>query len=237
MQPSLIITTCYTAGDDAFGKRDAYAEAVARAGGLPVQARDDDALAGLLRTGQTDDINAMVGRFDGLILSGGGDISPKHYGQRPHPETGEPNHECDAAEMTLCRAFVRAGKPVLGICRGMQVLNVAMGGDLIQDIPSRYGLEPALHGDRTLRHTVEVAAYSWLERLFGARLVTNSSHHQAVGRVALGFAVAARLGAVIEAMERGNVLGVQFHPERMLDEGMLPLFEDFIGRCSYAAVV
>ena len=237
VRPMILITTRFDHKTSDFAARDAYAEAVSRAGGTPVQAREHSELADALRTGNTDNIDALAAVTDGLILSGGDDIEPRLYGQARHPATSGVDKNCDAAEIALCRAFISRGKPVLGICRGMQALNVAMGGDLIQDIPARFGLERSYHSDRAQRHSIDVEVNSWLGKLFGGSMMVNSTHHQCVDRLADGFAAAAHAGPVIEAMERGDALGVQFHPERMLDEGMLPIFEDFIGRCKHAPVV
>ena len=197
---------------------------------------DDDAeFATILREGGFEGTvmlaELLAERYDGLLLTGGGDVAGHFFSQEHHPAANPPDVRLDAAELALTRAFIRENKPVLGICRGMQVLNIAMGGDLIQNIPALLGLPREVHMGNS--HYVDIMPDSWLYNLLGSRRVsTNSFHHQALGRVAAGFSVVGITGPVIESIERGNALGVQFHPELMLDQGMLPVFEDFIKRSS-----
>jgi putative glutamine amidotransferase len=146
-----------------------------------------------------------------------------------------PDENLDIVELALTRAFVDAGKPVFGVNRGMQVINIAMGGDIIQDIPDLLGLPSNVHSGNN-RHTIQIEPNTWLFDMFGSSLVTYSSHHQALGRVADGFTVVARVGPVIEAIERGNILGVQFNPARLAGDGGLLIYSDFITRCSYGPV-
>jgi len=115
----------------------------------------------------------------------------------------------------------------------MQVMNVATGGGLIQDIPAILDIPRNVHHGESVRHDITIRPGTWLHSLVGPEIETNSLHHQSVDGVSPGFSVVAFTGPVIEAMERGNLLGTQFHPERMLDEGMVPFFEDFIYRCSF----
>jgi len=155
-------------------------------------------------------------RWDALVLCGGGDLEPSLFHQEDrgsHP----PDRERDRAELALATAFLEAGKPVLGICRGLQVLNVALGGDLIQDLGPEGNLFHAHDGADKI-HPVATAPDSLLRRLYGPLLMTNSAHHQAAGRPGRGVSVTAwSEGGVIEALELPGrpVLGVQFHPERM----------------------
>jgi len=232
-KPNIIITARYLSDRRAFADRAAYVESVRRGGGVPVMPNDDAELSRLLREGYTEYADLLAGRYDGLVLTGGGDVAAHFFNQEHHPASNPPDEILDVAELALTRAFIQAGKPVLGICRGMQVLNIAMGGELIQDIPALLDINVRIHNDSRARHTLNVRAGTWLYDMFGSQIETNSTHHQCVDGVAAGFTVVARFGPVIEAMERGNTLGVQFHPERMLGEGMAALFEDFIERCSY----
>ena len=154
--------------------------------------------------------------YDGLLLAGGGDMDPALFGQADRGSR-EIDPDRDRAELALLDAFFGSGKPVLAICRGHQVVNVWLGGDLVQD------LDPALapfHGggkeDRV--HPVRAEAGSLLHRLYGPVLAVNSSHHQALGRPGKGLTVTARSeGGVIEAAEHESLplISVQFHPERM----------------------
>ena len=153
----------------------------------------------------------------GLLLPGGGDIDPARYGQ-PSAGSEAPDLQRDAAELELVSRFLAWGRPILGICRGIQLLNVALGGDLIQDIPTAADHKhDAVRGDRV--HGVEAAPGSFLEGLYETSFPVNSAHHQALGQVAPGLRVAARSQAdgVIEAVEwpEKRIYGVQWHPERM----------------------
>ena len=174
---------------------------------------------------------------DGLLLPGGGDMDPKFYGQEHIPACGEPNLLRDAAEPLLLRAFLAADKPVLGICRGIQVLNAVLGGDLYQDIKP---FEHLPHNDHwTKVHTVTVRRGTLLSRILGQDTVlVNSQHHQAVDRVAPGFTLAALSeDGIVEAIEKPDArfcLGVQWHPEWLsdADPAMQGLFDAFVNACS-----
>jgi putative glutamine amidotransferase len=207
-----------------------YLESVRRAGGDPVEVADTH-----------EEPAAIVARVRGVMLTGGGDVDPALYGEAPHPsyEPAEPGR--DAFEIALARAAIEADVPLLAICRGMQVLNVAMGGTLIQDIPSEVAgalnhaiREPRFH----IAHEVWVSRDSRLwnimaDKLDGESLQVNSRHHQAVKLVAPGFDVSATApDGVIEAMERSVsrfCLAVQWHPENFWRTGEFrPLFEQFL---------
>ena len=174
---------------------------------------------------------------DGLLLPGGGDMDPKFYGQERIPACGEPNLLRDAAEPLLLRAFLAADKPVLGICRGIQVMNAVLGGDLYQDIKP---FEPLPHNGHWAKvHTVTVRRGTLLSRILGQDTVlVNSQHHQAVDRVAPGFTLAALSeDGIVEAIEKpdaGFCLGVQWHPEWLsdADPAMQGLFDAFVNACS-----
>lgn len=174
---------------------------------------------------------------DGLLLPGGGDMDPKFYGQARIPACGEPNLLRDAAEPLLLRAFLAADKPVLGICRGIQVMNAVLGGDLYQDIKP---FEHLPHNDHWAKvHTVTVRRGTLLSCILGQDTVlVNSQHHQAVDRVAPGFTLAALSeDGIVEAIEKPDArfcLGVQWHPEWLsdADPAMQGLFDAFVNACS-----
>lgn len=174
---------------------------------------------------------------DGLLLPGGGDMDPKFYGQERIPACGEPNLLRDAAEPLLLRAFLAADKPMLGICRGIQVMNAVLGGDLYQDIKP---FEHLPHNDHWAKvHTVTVRRGTLLSRILGQDTVlVNSQHHQAVDRVAPGFTLAALSeDGIVEAIEKPDArfcLGVQWHPEWLsdADPAMQGLFDAFVNACS-----
>lgn len=174
---------------------------------------------------------------NGLLLPGGGDMDPKFYGQARIPACGEPNLLRDAAEPLLLRAFLAADKPVLGICRGIQVMNAVLGGDLYQDIKPFEHLPHNGHWAKV--HTVTVRRGTLLSRILGQDTVlVNSQHHQAVDRVAPGFTLAALSeDGIVEAIEKpdaGFCLGVQWHPEWLsdADPAMQSLFDAFVNACS-----
>jgi len=166
--------------------------------------------------------------LDGLILSGGGDIGPALYGQEPHPATDTPVRERDESELVLLRAALERDLPVLAICRGSQMLNVALGGDLVQHLPDQVGDEKHKHTPGVFAdHEVELEPGSRLGGLLGARMPVKSHHHQGYGRVGEGLRVAARADdGTVEALEeptRRFAIGVLWHPEagedaRLFDE-------------------
>jgi putative glutamine amidotransferase len=198
------------------------------------------------------DLGHYADALDGLVLQGGNDVAPTHYGEDPlHPDwAGDPVR--DRYEMELVRAFVAAGKPVFGICRGLQLLNVAFGGSLWQDIPTQ---QPALDGKTAVDHRiagryerhfhdVEFVEGTHLAGLYPGlpRATTNSIHHQGIKQLAPGFVVEARCpdDGMVEAIRRTDegpfVAGVQWHPEfhgpehpDTLDDG--PILRDFLAAC------
>jgi putative glutamine amidotransferase len=205
-----------------------YMRAVERAGGLPV------ALPPL----ESENVDPLLEQLSGLLLTGGPDIDPACYGAEPHAELGPIDHGVDAFEIALCRQAERRGMPILGICRGAQVLNVAREGSLIQHLPDladrtieHRQTEP---GDRTT-HEVRVAPDSGLAQTTGGGPVNvNSFHHQAIDRLGIGLRpVAWARDGVIEAVEGSNdgrfVLGVQWHAETLTQEAeQLALFERLV---------
>lgn len=204
-----------------------YMESLARAG------------AGMRWVELSDPVQAVQDALtcDGLLLPGGGDMDPKFYGQERIPACGEPNLLRDAAEPLLLRAFLAADKPVLGICRGIQVMNAVLGGDLYQDIKPFEHLPHNGHWAKV--HTVTVRRGTLLSRILGQDTVlVNSQHHQAVDRVAPGFTLAALSeDGIVEAIEKSDArfcLGVQWHPEWLsdADPAMQGLFDAFVNACS-----
>lgn len=155
-------------------------------------------------------------RCDGLLLCGGGDLDSALFGQE-NQGSDPPDADRDWAELALFHAFLQAEKPILGICRGMQVINVALGGDLIQNLPPT---SLPFHGraGRDLVHPLRAEEGSLLHRLYGPVFPVNSTHHQAVGRLGRGLqAIAWAESGFPEAIVHPAlpILGVQFHPERM----------------------
>jgi putative glutamine amidotransferase len=171
-----------------------------------------------------EEARETVGRLDGLLLSGGGDIDPGRYGQgaRPTNQLGAPVR--NASDLYLARAAQERGTPTLGVCLGVQIMNVEFGGTLLQHLPEDVpgSLKHEEEKDESPEHPVTVEPGTLLARILGAGSATvNSFHHQSVEKVAPGFRVAAKSpDGVIEAIERPDLpfyVGVQWHPERMLD--------------------
>ena len=186
-----------------------YGEAVSRAGGLPV----------ILTPAGPHAIDAMLDRLDGLCLSGGPDLHPTTYGAEPDPRLGPTEPQADAFEIALARRAAARGIPVLGVCRGMQVMNVAAGGTLHQHVDDHRQQAP---GDHTA-HRVRLARGSRVRTLTGGAgdVDVNSFHHQAPERIGRGLRVAGRSpDGVVEAIEDPRALfhvGVQWHAECLVD--------------------
>lgn len=157
-----------------------------------------------------------AGYYDGLVLPGGGDVDPRLYGRQD--KTCEyVNSQMDALDASCLELFARLGKPVLGICRGQQLINVAYGGNLIQDISSPISHRSSEIG-RDVYHRVEAVKPCFLTELYGQSFTVNSTHHQAVLDLAPGFEILlSGEDGIVEAIEHQDlpIYGVQFHPERM----------------------
>jgi putative glutamine amidotransferase len=180
------------------------------------------------------------------LLAGGGDIAPSHYGDQPHEKLGLIDAARDDSELPIARWAVAEGKPVLGICRGIQVINVALGGTLYQDIPTQISpsLSHTLSYEREdwtyMAHAITIAPDSRFAQLMGVQAMTiNSLHHQSVKDLAPGLrAVAWAPDGIVEAVEgqgEGFVMGVQCHPEALqaqADPRWQALFLAFIESCS-----
>ncbi|MBO4571971.1 MAG: gamma-glutamyl-gamma-aminobutyrate hydrolase family protein [Bacteroidales bacterium] len=215
-----------------------YTNAVRNAGGAPVI---------IPQTADEDVIEAILSNIDGLIMTGGSDYDPLlYYGEEPIRELGDIVPDRDYFDVMLVRAAVKRGIPVLGICRGEQLLAAAFGGSLWQDIPTqipesyvkhRQGGTPGSYGT----HSITIEKGSFLEKALGSReSVVNSFHHQAIKDVPQGFKVVARSAdGIIEGVERvaplknypdgsGMIIGTQFHPEALVagrDKSFRGIFE------------
>lgn len=186
-------------------------------------------------------IDGLLLDIDGLLLTGGGDIHPDNFGAEWHPTLQYVSEARDALEIPLCRKAIAKDLPVFGICRGIQIMSVAMGGSLYQDIPSEFpkvaSSQAKVEGVDS-QHAIEIEPGSRLSQIIGKHTdFVNSAHHQAVKEKGKGFKVTARTKeGIIEAMEHRSkrfVLGVQYHPERMIEtDGFLAhrrkLFNAFI---------
>jgi putative glutamine amidotransferase len=202
-----------------------YARAVERSGGVPVL---------LPPTGSLRGLDALVERLDGIVLAGGGDVDPGLYGAERHAETGPPQPQRDRFELALVRAVVRADLPFLAVCRGMQVLNVARGGTLVQHLPDEVGhTEHAPGPGKVGAHRVRISATSAVGKILGDDLEVPTYHHQAVARLGSGLAAVAWADdQVVEAVElHGHRFGlaVQWHPEEGEDRR---LFEALVAEAA-----
>ncbi len=195
----------------------AYLEAVEAAGGIPLI---------LPVTANPDTIRGFLDGLDGILLSGGVDVGPSYYGQSPHPALGETDADRDAAEIALVHAALERDKPIFAICRGIQILNVALGGTLYQDLPTE-NPSPIHHAQNEQGiprpqtvHSIQIAAGSRLAQIIGAEtMAVNSLHHQALKDMADGLtATAWAADGVIEAAEmpaKRFVIAIQCHPEEL----------------------
>ena len=164
----------------------------------------------------------VIDRLDGLILTGGKDIDPAEYGHEAHPSTEEPARDRDGWELALFGAALRRRLPVLGICRGPQLMNVALGGTLHQHLPDVIGHSGHRVADAVFATgTAQTAEGSRLRRLLGESAQTSCYHHQAIDRLGEGLIASASCDGVIEGIEMTSedfVVGVQWHPEETLDD-------------------
>ena len=205
-----------------------YLNSVSRAGGIGVV---------LPVTCHEEELEEIARRFDGFIFTGGPDVDPALYGQKTEEFCGEISLERDAMEMKLFRLAYELDKPILGICRGIQLINVALGGTLYQDLPSQLTSEVnhRVLGKPLAREIHEILVE---DEPFGdlpLHLMVNSRHHQAIDRLAPGLKVRARAAdGVIEAVyssEKPQIRAVQWHPENFRNDLSKCIFEEFIDFC------
>lgn len=231
MKPIIGITSI-TAFDELYhSQRVTYSQAIWNAGGEAI-----------LLPSNPDKSNCaqIISLLDGLLVPGGPDIDPDLYGEAKIDACGAFCRYEDEYDMELIKEAVKQNKPILAICRGMQVMNVLYGGTLYQDIPSQY--ETNIQHQRIVKgveiyHTATLDKDSKLAQILGAweNIKVNSSHHQSVKDLAEGFKVTGKApDGIVESMENedGSIICVQWHPERMQNEEMYrKLFADFIERC------
>ncbi len=205
-----------------------YIDAVIEAGGIPLIIPFSE---------DKDVIKAQVEKIDALLLTGGEDVSPYHYGQEPHPKLGEVFSKRDTFDYELLKEAKKRRIPILGICRGLQIINTFEGGDLYQDLSLIDGdvlkhWQNAHMSEQTLK--IKIEGDSILSKIYPEEIMTNTFHHQAIKNIAKGYKVIARASdGIIKAIEKEDypfLVGVQWHPE-MLNGGCIEakqLFEFFI---------
>ena len=209
----------------------AYIHAVEKAGGVPII---------LPFTPDPDILPAMAASVRGFLFTGGKDMDPAFFHQAPVPEIGEMDTALDRFQMGVLDLAMAGKLPVLAICRGLQVVNVALGGTLFQDIYTQVSGPVGRHTQDVISfdtdHEIDIVPGSRLHGMFGDRIPVNSRHHQAIDRLGKGLAITARSpDGIIEAAEHQTLPMdlVQWHPELMLqkNDAMLPLFKSFVDRC------
>lgn len=232
MKPIILMTPSISEDERTITLARAYAEALYEAGGLPL-------LTDYCNLGEVD---ALVERADGVFLPGGGDIDPQLFGEAPVQGLGIVSPMRDLFELALVKSAMKRSLPIFGICRGAQILNIALGGTVYQDINTQWAAPIFKHQQSMPRqyasHTINIEKDSLLYGLVGkASIGVNSFHHQAVSRLGNGVQIAATSAdGVIEAIEYPGVqfcLGVQWHPELMTQAAseQRRIFEAFIDSC------
>lgn len=207
--------------------------AITQFGGVPI----------VLPNVKEDVIESIAEMIDGLLLTGGGDIDPTLFGEEPHQRLGSIVPERDVFEVALVQKMLELNKPILGICRGAQIISIAAGGDMYQDIYTQTDVQLIQHDQQAPRshasHFVQVTEGSFLSSIVGVeKFKVNSFHHQAVRKMPSGFEVSGIASdGIIEAFESKNhafVLGLQWHPECLLlenDSVSASIFNAFIEAC------
>ncbi len=229
---SIVAHTDFTkAGHYSLTIPTAYIDAIEKAGGIPHI---------LPYTTRLDLLHRLASGVSGFIFPGGFDIDPSFFNESPIPELGRVDRELDIHQMAVFDLALKMNVPILGVCRGAQVINVALGGDLFQDIKVQADPPVLTHTQEKLHfgtdHGITITQGSRLYDLFGPEIQVNSRHHQSVRTPGKGLAVTARAtDGVVEALEHDTlpIDLIQWHPELMLktDDAMAPLFQSFIRRC------
>jgi putative glutamine amidotransferase len=219
-------------GQLVFGTNEPYSISISNAGGLPV----------LIPLNLSDeDLDAVLTRLDGILFTGGYDIDPRRYGNPPHPRVESIDAERDHLEMHLVNTAVRSHTPFLGICRGCQVINVALGGSLYEHLPEQFS-DKLQHDNHDhprdfLAHRIRITPDSLLAQILAAETArVNSLHHQGIRQLAESLhATAHAPDGLVEAFELSTIpfgLAVQWHPEELQQhESMRDLFRQFVHAC------
>lgn len=236
-KPLIGVTAGFDYGENKLYINNGYYEGVINAGGLPVI---------LPVTKDIDCVNSLIDEFDGFLLSGGPDVDAKYWHERNYVFNGEISPYRDEMEILIAREAVNRNKPIFGICRGAQVINIALGGTIYQDIYAQIKKDSLeKHSQQAPKwyptHNIHIEEGSKIYKSHAKSTIrVNSFHHQAVKDVAPGFKVSSRCeDGIIESIEHETctfAVGVQWHPELMWkkDRTFLKLFEDFVESCRKA---
>lgn len=209
-------------------------EAIKLAGGIPII---------LPYTESENNLLQLVNKIDGLYIAGGNDVDSKYFHEEPHEKLGEVNPTRDAFELKLLMRILNVDKPILGVCKGMQMINIVLGGDLYQDITAQINENLVQHNQKARMvhpsHTIHIIEGTTLHRITNqTKILANSHHHQAVRKLGKDIMVSGQtIDGVIEAIESTShrfVLGVQWHPECLIQAGdtsSKKIYESFIHSC------
>jgi len=217
--------------DDKLFVRQAYTDAITKAGGIPFI---------IPVTDNPDVLQDILANLDGLLITGGDDIDPAFYNEKPIGTQNDIDMQNDNFNLAIIRMAYDINMPILGICRGEQVINVAFGGSLYQDIPIQVSSKikhNKIDDDTKSIHSVSIAKDSRLYKIIGTdNLTVNSSHHQSIKQVAGNLKVVALAAdnviESVESIDNNNIVAVQWHPECMSDTGKTRIFNDFINRAT-----
>lgn len=239
-KPIIGITCDYDYSQSRIQLADSYYRAISQAGGVPM----------LIAYSSVEDMKRVLDIVEGLLFTGGGDVDPCYFGELASPKLGSISPIRDEMELSLCREALDRDLPVLGICRGAQLINVAMGGTVYQDLESQWCRETGRYMENKLLkhsqvapgwygiHEVSFEEGSKIEAIMGVKAIrVNSFHHQAVCKPAPGFSITAwspdGVAEAIESVKHRFAIGVQWHPERMWekDSRMLLPFAALIRAC------
>lgn len=228
-----IIGVTMSQNDKKYSLNAPYVHSIIDAGGIPL----------CIPFGVEKDVDQLVETLNGLLLTGGVDVHPHFFNEEPHPKLGEVSLQRDLAEIALAKAALKKKMPIFGICRGIQLLNIVLGGNLYQDIDDQYENDSILHQQKAERyeasHYVTIFSESLLYKIIGDdRIAVNSLHHQALKDVPSGLSISAKASdGIIEAMELKDYpfcIAVQWHPEEMAvvgNEHAKALFTAFMEAC------
>lgn len=236
-KPLIGLTPSHDTDTDDLKMRPTYMAAVTASGGIPVI---------LPFTAKEEDLKQLIHTLDGFLFTGGPDVHPFYFGEETHPACGNVSSQRDLLELSLLPLILEAKKPLLGICRGIQVINIGLGGTIFQDIKSQLKEDhPIAHQQpfafKLPSHTVTLSADSKLAQISCTKtLHVNSMHHQAVKTIAPGLTVCGRSkDHLVEAVEMPDypyLIAVQWHPEYLWEEQepARRLFESFVNACNPA---